>query len=295
MTWVRQWLSGGGSAISPTAHYTGYVWARHGLGDADLATTTGGVLHTAGQGVMVPLDLLGGPTLEHFLLARHRIIDHLLEEAIAAGVVSQVVELAAGLSPRGLEVTRRHPDLTYVEVDLPGMAARKGRVLRAKGADPARHRAVTADVLDDAAFTAVFAGRESMLDPSRGTAVVTEGLLNYLPREAVLGLWRRTARELRRFPQGRYWSDLHVASRTAAADKVFIAGLGAFVRGRVHLHFADTPEAVAALRASGFDEAQLHAPRELAMVLPGMTATGADRVRVVEARVGPDGRAGLPD
>ena len=285
MSWVRQWVSGGSSAISPTAHYTGYVWARHGLGDADLATGPGRLLYAAGQGLLAPLDLLGGPTLEHFLLARHRIIDHLLDEAISSGEVGQVVELAAGLSPRGLELTRRHPGLTYVEVDLPDMAARKARVLLDNGADPARHRATTADVLDDRAFSAVFSGPSSLLSPSRGTAVVTEGLLNYFPREAVLGLWRRTARELRRFPQGRYYSDLHVVSRTGRADRLFIAGLGAFVRGQVHLHFADETEAESCLRAAGFGRARLLAPRELAGVLPDMEGAGADRVRVVEASV----------
>ncbi len=286
-SWVRQWFSGGSSAISPTAHYTGYVWARHGLGDEDLATPAGRVLFAAGQGLMAPLDLLGGPTLEHFLLARHRIIDHLLDEAITSGEVGQVVELAAGFSPRGLELTRRHPGLTYVEVDLPDMAARKQEVLRGKGADPGRHRAVTTDVLDDRAFAAVFSGPASLLDPARGTAVVTEGLLNYFPREPVLGLWRRTARELRRFPTGRYYSDLHLASRTGRVDRVFAAGLGAFVRGGVHLHFADTADAVGALRASGFTEARLRAPHEFVGALPDMEGAGADRVRVVEAVVRP--------
>ncbi|GAA1934876.1 class I SAM-dependent methyltransferase [Nocardioides marmoribigeumensis] len=283
MSWVRQWFSGGSSAISPTAHYTGFVWARHGLGDPDLATGPGRLLFTAGQGLLAPLDRLGGPTLEHFLLARHRILDHLLEEAIASGEVGQVVELAAGLSPRGLELTRRHPGLTYVEVDLPAMATRKAEVLRGKGVDPGRHRATSADVLDDEAFAAVFSGPSSLLDPSRGTAVVTEGLLNYFPREAVLGLWRRTARELSAFPTGRYYSDLHVASRTGLVDRAFIAGLGAFVRGQVHLHFADEAEAESALRGAGFARARLVAPRELARTLPDMEGAGADRVRVVEA------------
>ena len=282
---MRQWFAGGSSAISPTAHYTGYVWARHGLGDPDLATPAGRALFTVGQGLMAPLDLLGGPTLEHFLLARHRIIDHLLEEAISSGEIGQVVELAAGFSPRGLELTRRHPTLTYVEVDLPDMAARKQAVLRAKGSDPDRHRATTADVLDDRAFAAVFSGGSSLLDPARGTAVVTEGLLNYFPREPVSGLWRRTARELRRFPTGRYLSDLHLVSRTGRVDRVFAAGLGAFVRGGVHLHFADAPDAIASLRAAGFDEARLHAPHEFADALPDMRGAGADRVRVVDAVV----------
>ena len=279
-------MSGGSSAISPTAHYTGYVWARNGLGDPDLATPAGRVLFAAGQGLLAPLERLGGPTLEHFLLARHRIIDHLIDEQVAAGHVGQVVELAAGLSPRGLELTRRHPGLTYVEVDLPEMAARKEELLEAKGADPRRHRAVAADVLDDRAFAEVFSGPGSLLDPARGTAVVTEGLLNYFPRHAVLGLWRRTARELARFPLGRYYSDLHLASRTGRLDRVFAAGLGAFVRGGVHLHFADAPDALGSLRASGFDEAVLHAPRDFAGTLPDMEGAGADRVRVIEATVG---------
>ena len=49
---------------------------------------------------------------------------------------------------------------------------------------------------------------------------------------------------------------------------------------------ADVPEAERALRASGFDHATLHAPRDHVDTLPGMDKTGADRVRVIEARVG---------
>lgn len=280
MSWVRQWFRGGSGAISPTAHYTGYVWARNGLGDPALATTAGRALFAAGQGVMVPLGIAGGPTLEHFLLARHRIIDRLLDEAVERGEVTQVVELAAGLSPRGLLATRRHPGLTYVEVDLPDMAAHKARLLAGR-TDASRHRVVAGDVLDDAAFAAVFAD----LAPDGGAAVITEGLLNYFPRSAVEGLWRRTARELRHFPSGRYWSDLHLASRTGRVDRVFTTALGTFVRGGVHLHFEDAPRARGALLAAGFQDATLHAPRDFASQLPGMDAAGADRVRVVDARM----------
>ena len=91
--------------------------------------------------------------------------------------------------------------------------------------------------------------------------------------------------EGRRFPTGRYLSDLHLVSRTGRVDRVFAAGLGAFVRGGVHLHFADAPDAIASLRAAGFDQARLHAPREFADVLPDMRGAGADRVRVVDAVV----------
>ncbi len=279
----RSWLPGrlrsGSHTISPTAHYTGYVWAHHGLGDPALATPEGRVMHGLGQLLLTPVELLGGPTLEHFLLARHRIIDHLLDEEIASGAVGQVVELACGMSPRGLDMVRRHPGISYVEVDLPAMAARKRSALEQIGTDSSRHRVAAADVLSDA-LDAVF----DRLDRAIGVAVVTEGLLNYFPTEQVVRLWSRLADELGSFPQGLYLSDLHLASRTGLPDRLFAAGLGLAVRGRLHFHFPDEAAAKDVLRTSGFGTARLHAPSEYAEVLPGMTTAGADRVRVVEAR-----------
>lgn len=232
---------------------------------------------------MVASRLVGGPTLEDFLLARHRIIDHLLEEAVAAGHVAQVVELACGMSPRGLTFVERHPDLTYVEVDLPDMAERKRRLLDAVRPAVPRHRVEAADVLKGVQLSRVFAG----LRRDRGVAVVTEGLLNYLPRADVVELWRRIAHELHRFPRGRYYSDLHVASETGRVDRAFTIALGTLVRGRVHLHFDDGPAAHRHLLAADFDRVRLVAPADYTAVLPGMDAPGAGRVRVVDASTGP--------
>ena len=54
------------------------------------------------------------------------------------------------------------------------------------------------------------------------------------------------------FPAGRYISDLHLGSVQTAAVRLFRQLLGAFVRGRVYLHFAGAEEAEAALRDAGF-------------------------------------------
>src|SRR5690606_29067941 len=100
--------------LSPTAHYTGQVWYRNGLSDPAFTTREGERLHR----IIAPLNAgsraIGGPTIDGMLLARHRLIDHLLETAIAAGEVSQVIEIAAGLSPRGWWMSRRHAGLRYV-------------------------------------------------------------------------------------------------------------------------------------------------------------------------------------
>ena len=137
-------------AISPTAHYTAEVWARHGLSHPALTTAAGRVLHAASRVPMSASSAAGGPTLESFLLARHRLIDHLLEREIAAGRVSQVLEVACGLSPRGWRFARRHGDaIDYVEADLPAMAARKREALAAAGTLGERHRVVDIDALRD--------------------------------------------------------------------------------------------------------------------------------------------------
>ena len=121
-------------SISPTAHYTSAVWARHGLSHPALATAEGRVLFAALQPAMAASALAGGPRLEGMLLARHRVIDDLLSEAIDKGRIDQVIEVAAGLSPRGWRFAQRYGErVTYVEADLPAMAERKRRALARTG------------------------------------------------------------------------------------------------------------------------------------------------------------------
>lgn len=78
-------------AISPTAHYTGWVWWRNGLSHPLLATREGRVLYDVLAPAMRAGSLLGGPSLETYLLARHAAIDERLERAIEHEGVTQVV------------------------------------------------------------------------------------------------------------------------------------------------------------------------------------------------------------
>ncbi|UQS27652.1 class I SAM-dependent methyltransferase [Amycolatopsis thermalba] len=247
--------------ISPTAHYTGYVWVRHGLSDPAFATGEGRVLHRLLRPLMAVSGAVGGPTLEGFLLARHRLIDDLLTDAIERHGITQVVEVAAGLSAGGWRFTRRHPALTYVEADLPGMAERKRRTLRRASPAGPGHRVAELDVLDETALDRLVAG----LDPARGLVIVTEGLVNYFDEATVRAMWSRFARALRRFERGRYLSDLHLATADFAV-RAFVQALSAFVRGRVHLHFADETAAREALLTAGFGRAVLHLPASTGLV-----------------------------
>ncbi|WP_205698294.1 class I SAM-dependent methyltransferase [Conexibacter sp. SYSU D00693] len=277
----------GPEAISPTAHYTGHVWGRHGLSDPELATREGRLLFELLRPAMLASRVLGGPTVEGQLLARHRIIDAVLADAIDDGRVTQVVEVASGLSPRGLRFARRYGDrITYLEADLPAMARRKREALERVGALSRHHRVVELDALQDSGPLSL-AEVAQELDPTEGLAVVSEGLVNYFDRDAVAAMWQRFAAVLRAFRTGLYVSDLVL--RPAASGPVaqaFLLGLQVFVRGRVHLHFEDADQVRRALRKARFTGARVHrgdrhpAAREL------RDDPGSRIVRVLEARIG---------
>jgi O-methyltransferase involved in polyketide biosynthesis len=254
------------SRISPTAHYTSYVWHRNGLSHECLVTPFGRRLYRL---LAVPnlaySAILRQANLEHMLLARHRAIDHLLERAIESGAVGQVIEVAAGYSPRGLRFAQRYPDLVYVEGDLPAQAAAKREVLARAGLARPNHHVTAIDALAEDGPASLDAVATALLDPARGVAIVTEGLLNYFSRDDVEGMWGRFARCAARFPGGIYLSDLNVeddVSRRYAA-RLFRFLLERFARGRVHLHYRDGNDAETSLQASGFDVARLHRPAEL--------------------------------
>ncbi len=278
--------SRGSDSISPTAHYTGYVWARNGLSTPELETAAGRLSYASALPATLISRLVGGPTLEQFLLARHKLIDHLLEEAIAAGRVGQVLEIAAGMSPRGWRFSRRHGDaITYVEADLPAMAARKRSALERAGSLSEHHRVAEIDALTDEGALSVPAVAGE-LDRDRGLAVITEGLISYLDRDGVLGLWGRIAATLGDFANGVYLSDIHLAGENqGVATTAFTRALGLFVRGHVELHFADEAEAEEALHGAGFAEATLHRPLDFADRIE-VSGRGAELVRVLEASPG---------
>jgi O-methyltransferase involved in polyketide biosynthesis len=269
----------GSETISPTAHYTGYVWWASGLSHDAFATRTGRFMYDALRAPNAVARTFGLPTLPGMLLARHRVIDLRLARAIDRGEIGQVIEIAAGLSPRGWRFHHRYGDrITYIEADLPGMIAHKRAILARLGGESDHHRTVELDALAEHDLDRV----ASTLDPARGTAIITEGLLNYFDRASVTGLWSRIGRALARFPRGVYWSDLVTRERGRSLTAPFAAALGLFVRGRVHLDFADSSDIAQALASAGLDGVALD-PRAFTGELPELELAGAGIVRVLEA------------
>ena len=102
-------------------------------------------------------------------------------------------------------------------------------------------------------------------------------------RQASREVFRRFARALAKFPRGLYLSDLILREgNTSPIISGFGALLGVFVRGRVHVDFANAADVEATLAAAGLSGVVLD-PRDFAFELPRLETAGAGVVRIIEA------------
>lgn len=274
------------SSISFTALYTGHVWYRNGLSAPAFHTSGGSVLYHA----LAPFEAVGkvvaGGNIRTFLLQRHHLIDHLVERAIRDEGVTQILEIACGLSPRGVRFRARHPDLTYMEADLPEMAARKERLLADNGLLDDRHRVVPINVFEQNGPLAL----ETVLgelDADRPVLVITEGLVNYFPTDVISGVWSRLATALSAFPKGIYLTDNYPLYHDHPLRKTMRAlggMLGTVSRSRVSFHFGSDDEARDCFRKAGFGDMQIHDPADYYDETDMPRSRGTPFVRIIEAR-----------
>lgn len=282
-------LSSDNRRITPTAHYTGFVWYRNGLSHPAFKSRRGWLLYSALQPVNAASGVAGGPVLEDLLVARHRVIDHLLTRAIESGRVSQVVELGAGLSPRGWRFAERYAarGLRYIEGDLPAVTERKRQLVQRAGLQQGNHRVIDVDAAAEHGVRSLGDVCKRHLDPELGTAIITEGLLSCLAPWAARSLFARIGATLGRYPAGLFLSDLLLRDELGAMPgaRLMRTVLQLVGRGPVHMHFAGTQEASEVLHGAGFDRVLLHRASDFAenLVLEDERRTAC--VRVVEAWV----------
>ncbi len=108
--------------------------------------------------------------------ARYKLISRLLEN----NKTNQILELASGLSPRGLAMAEANPSLQYVELELPAMAEQKRKILQnlflQQKANPRKNlRIKNGDALKiDSLLSATSDFKNEPI------SVINEGLLRYL-------------------------------------------------------------------------------------------------------------------
>lgn len=273
------------SGISFTALYTGAVWHRHGLSDDVLATDQGRWLYH----LMTPFEagsraLIGG-NIRTFLLQRHLIIDHLIEQALERGI-TQVLEIACGMSPRGIRLRNKHTQLHMVEADLPDMATRKAARLLVAGRLGEHHQVMPVDILAESGERSLEAVVARAFDNNEPMVVVTEGLTSYFSLPVISEFWQRLARLMQMRPGSVYLSESYLMP-----DQPLLRGtlkslgglLGAVTRSDVSFHFLNEGQAAEHFAGCGFPSVAVHNPADFYGRLPIPESRNDPIVRVIEA------------
>ncbi|MCM0611539.1 class I SAM-dependent methyltransferase [Marinobacter sediminum] len=274
------------SGISFTALYTGAVWHRYRLSDDILATRQGQWLYH----LMTPFEAASkaaiGGNIRTFLLQRHLIIDHLIDQAINEQGVTQILEIACGMSPRGIRLRERHPLIHMVEADLPNMAGRKAMRLLAAGRLGDHHQVTPIDILADHGEYQLEAVIDRVFDNTKPVAIVTEGLTSYFSLEVISDFWRRLSTAMAKRPGSIYLSESYYRPKQPLLNGTLSAlgnVLGAATRSQVSFHFQTDEEARAHFLSCGFTSATVHDPRSWYGKLPIPESRGEPMVRVIEA------------
>jgi len=251
------------SPVGFTALYTSQAWIWGGVPEAELFDSR------LARAIFLWITSVyrfarwlrpGMAPIVQALLHRHAMIDRLLERAD----VDQVLELAAGLSPRGAHVSAR-AGVVYTEVDLPAMIAAK-RELLARSAR-GREIAVRAN-LRFVAGDATGMTFETILDGSRRALVIAEGLHMYLEAGSQRRLWSNVASALGRGAGGTFVFDHFRRASSTRPGLVSGAVLRAMRDWQERIGFApdrrSREEVVRELHEVGFDKVEVVTSRDVA-------------------------------
>jgi O-methyltransferase involved in polyketide biosynthesis len=251
--------------LSVTALYTSAAWAWGKLPNAELFASKEGerVFHVVNAVMALARPFFARlPPLAKSLLHRHAMIDHLL----TASRCTQVLELAAGLSRRGVTFST-DPKMRYVEVDLPNVVDKKRALLsRSSDGRDALARSnwslVPADVSTMALADVVPPARELPL------FVIAEGLLMYFDAAAQGALFRAVAERLAEGGGGTLVFDLvppNEQPRPGAIGRMLAWLMKRFTGGKGFVRDDRTREDIRAeLVASGFSEVEILEPQAVA-------------------------------
>lgn len=165
--------------VSPTAKVVGYLRGR----DATLTFAESLSCPQESRTILEDLGITDSGVQEAMsLLFRARY--HCINAVVAAQTKPQVLEVASGISPRGLHWSREHPGTVYIESDLPTLMREKAKIIRNTiQADTVARRGVLHCCGIDALDLASLQHALEYTDPQAGLVIVTEGLLLYFSTE----------------------------------------------------------------------------------------------------------------
>jgi O-methyltransferase involved in polyketide biosynthesis len=252
--------------IPVSALYTSATWRWGNVPCADLVMPSGAqALFRVVNAYMLVYRWLNPEkfSLQHTLLHRHTAINRLLANANCR----QVIEIAAGFSPRG-SMASATSNRDYFEIDMPDVVALKNKQLNSTSEGAAvlareNFKLLPGDItqLDFAEF------------PARSSFIITEGLMMYFSRAAQMQIWKRIAEFIARNggeyvfdyiphdeepPRSRLGTALSRLRDRLYAKKLSEKGPSYAYDERTRMQVADD------LRAAGFQQVDVYSSAEIA-------------------------------
>ena len=247
-------LAKGNPRIGIPAYFTSHAWMEAGFDDAELfETKQGRLMFKALEPLFRLFGFLGPAVRMHneYLFVRH--FGH--EARLRQIRPSCIIEIGAGLSPRGIAFASADPDLRYIEGDLANMVEAKRNAL-GSAEIPSNYFLGTTDLLAED-----FAGSLPEM-PRAGDrlAVVTEGVTDYFSMSEKRTAFRNICSLLRAHGRGRYLLDIYARENfphLPFLTQGFIRTLGHMVgRSFDDQLFERVEDACGFLIECGFDRAE---------------------------------------
>ncbi len=269
------------SAISPTSRssfwmktFTDIPYVREIYDELEKGKQSGAESKIRDYGI----NHVGLSSIAPYFEARYLIINRLLKEVGA----TQIIELASGLTPRGLELTK-DPNITFIELDLPDVIEEKKKIVENiirehKIGDRNNLYLEAGSALEEADIMKA----ASHFDEKKEIAIINEGLLRYLKRDEQAKMAQAILPVLQKF--GGVWitPDIGIRDKMLAGQAklspIFIdrtkklekmTGAGNFSDNL----FADAAEAKAIYEKLGF-EIEMHTYSEVSDQLVSPTKLG---------------------
>lgn len=160
------------SKVAPTAYGVAYLRTFSDIPlTGEIFDALGGHMQDTGQTYTpgtASKDRLA-PQLE----ARYKLVDKLISSSGA----TQILELASGIAPRGINLSSANPDIRYIELDLPGVMHEKQAIFsRLSTPTPPNLKIVEGDALKPEDVTSAVTEFSKEIP----ITVVNEGLMRYL-------------------------------------------------------------------------------------------------------------------
>ena len=142
--------------------------------------------------------------------ARFKIVNHLLKTRS----INQIIEIAAGVSPRGLEMTK-NPSVRYVEIDLPKVIQEKKVIIERLIAKSITSKRPNLHLEAGNALNLQDLLRATSFFEEKPIAVINEGFLQYLGPEEITVFAKNIHQLLSRF--GGVWITPDISTKTQDA------------------------------------------------------------------------------